>query len=92
MKSFEEMLGIAKLQELVSPKKDEEGKKLLWILAVIGAIAAVVLIAVAVYKYLTPDNIDDFDDEFDDDFDDDFFDDDEEEEVVEEIVVPATEE
>lgn len=91
MKSFEEVLSMAKLQEMVN-KKDDEGKKVLWILAIIGAIALVVVIAVAVYKYLTPDTIDDFDDEFDDDFDDDFFDDDEEE-FVEEIVVeePADE-
>lgn len=91
MKSFEEVLSMVKLQEMVS-KKDDEGKKVLWILAIIGAIALVVVIAVAVYKYLTPDTIDDFDDEFDDDFDDDFFDDDEEE-FVEEIVVeePADE-
>ncbi len=85
MKSFEELLSFAKVQDMVS-KKDDEGKKLLWILAIIGAIATVVIIAVAVYKYLTPDTLDDFEDDFDDDFDDDFFDDDEEE-VVEEIII-----
>ena len=71
-------------------KEDGEGKKVLWVLAIIGAVALVIVIAVAVYKYLTPDNVDEFDDEFDDDFDDDFFDDDDE--FVEEIVVEDTEE
>lgn len=46
------------------------------VLAVIGAIAAVAAIAYAVYRYFTPDYLEDFDDEFeDDDFDDDFFED-----------------
>lgn len=63
---------------------EEENKKkcntLLWVLAIIGAIAAVAAIAYAVYRYMTPDYLDDFDDEFDDDFvDDDFFDDEEDE-------------
>lgn len=63
-------------------KSDNEKKcnTLLWVLAVIGAIAAVAAIAYAVYRYMTPDYLDDFDDEFDDDFEDDFFDDEEDEE------------
>ena len=40
-------------------------------------------ICVAVYKYLTPDYLDDFDD-YDDDFDDSFFDDDDAEASTEE--------
>ncbi|MBP3808301.1 MAG: hypothetical protein ILA13_07950 [Eubacterium sp.] len=42
---------------------------------IVGVITLIAGIAVAVYKYLTPDYLDDFD-EFDDDFDDDFFEDD----------------
>ena len=42
---------------------------------IVGIITIITGIAVAVYKYLTPDYLDDFD-EFDDDFDDDFFEDD----------------
>lgn len=48
------------------------------ILAVIGAIVAVAGIAYAVYRYFTPDYLDDFEDEFDDEEefeDDDFFED-----------------
>ena len=44
---------------------------------IIGVVVMVAAVAVAVYKYLTPDYLDDFD-EFDDDFDDDFFADDQE--------------
>ncbi len=47
------------------------------IVIVLGVITFVAAIAFAVYKYLTPDYLDDFD-EFDDDFDDDFFEDDQE--------------
>lgn len=67
-------------------KKDNEkkGNTLLWALAIIGAVAAVAAVAAiayAVYRYMTPDYLDDFDDEFDDDdFEDDFFDDEEDEE------------
>ena len=42
---------------------------------IVGIITIITGIAIAVYKYLTPDYLDDFD-EFDDDFDDDFFEDD----------------
>lgn len=67
-------------------KEDNEkkGNTLLWVLAIIGAVAAVAAIAYAVYRYMTPDYLDDFDDEFDDDFEDDFFDDEEDEEKQEE--------
>jgi len=78
MKRLDDILSAAKISELI--KKDEPaektGNKILWVLAIIGAVAAVAGIAFAVYKYLTPDYLDDFDD-FDDDFDDDFFDDEE---------------
>ncbi len=59
--------------------KDEEKRNntLLWILAVIGAVAAVAAIAYAVYRYMTPDYLEDFEDDFDDDFEDDFFEDEE---------------
>ena len=42
---------------------------------IVGILTIIVGICVAVYKYLTPDYLDDFDD-YDDDFDDSFFDDD----------------
>ncbi len=69
-----------KLEELLSAirirEDDEENKKLLWVLAVIGAVVAVVAIAFAVYRFLTPNYLEEFEDDFDDDFDD-YFDDEE---------------
>ena len=70
-----------RLEELLEnlQKKEEDRPKntILWILAVIGAVTAVVGIAYAVYRYFTPDYMEDFEDDFDDDFDD-YFDDEEE--------------
>ena len=60
-------------------KEEKNSNTLLWILAIIGAVAAVVGIAYAVYRYMTPDYLEDFEDDFDDDFEDDFFEDEEDE-------------
>ena len=61
----------SRLEELLNSlqKKEEEKPKnvVLWILAVIGAVAAVAAIAYAVYRYFTPDYLEDFEDDFDDD-------------------------
>lgn len=77
---LDELLSAAKLGELLHRKeeKDKPAHTLLIVLAVIGAVAAVAAIAYAVYRYLTPDYLEDFEDDFDDDFDDDFVDNDEE--------------
>lgn len=63
-------------------KRDEEKRNntLLWVFAIIGAVAAVAAIAYAVYRYFTPDYLEDFEDDFDDDFEDDFFEDEEDDE------------
>ena len=68
MSKVEDIIAASKLSELMNKKEeDKHGKTVLWILAVVGAVAAVAGIAYAV----------DFEDDFDDDdFDDDFFDDD----------------
>lgn len=68
---------LLKKQEEV--KEENKSHKVLWVFAIIGAIAAIAGIAYAVYRYFTPDYLEDFEDDFDDDFDDDFFADDEEE-------------
>ncbi len=53
------------LCDLIKKEEKKEGHVLLWILAVIGAVAAVAAIAYAVYRYMTPDYLEDFEDEFD---------------------------
>ena len=75
MNKIEEFIAATKLNELINKKEDErECKKVLWGLAIVGAIAA---IAYAVYCYFAPDYLDDFEEEFEDEFDDDFFNDEE---------------
>ena len=69
--NFEELLSMIKVSEILQKKDDDTEKKVLWILAIVGAIAAVVAIAYGVYKYLTPDYLEDFDEDFDEDFYDD---------------------
>lgn len=86
-KDVDIMTRIDELLAALQRKEDEKHKNtILWALAIIGAIAAVAGIAYAVYRYMTPDYLEDFEDDFDDDFDDFFEDDDEEEMEAEEPV------
>ncbi len=78
MNKLESMITETKLRELLGKKEDCKVKKtLLWILAIVGAVAAIAAIAYAVYRFMTPDYLEDFEDDFDDDFEDDYFEDDE---------------
>ena len=72
LSKMEELMNASKLNELLHKKEEEDKKKtcILWILAIIGIVAAVAAVAYAVYRYLTPDYLEDFDDDFDDDFED----------------------
>lgn len=77
---IKEILAASRLNEIL--RKDEEEAEMrkkspvFTVLAVIGAIAAVACIAFAVYKYFTPDYLEDFDDGEEDFDDDDLFEDD----------------
>ncbi|MDD6072349.1 MAG: DUF4366 domain-containing protein [Clostridiales bacterium] len=73
MKNIDDLINVAKIQELIKKEDPQEkaSRRILWVLAIIGAITAVAGIAYAVYRYFTPDYLDDFDDDFDDDFFDD---------------------
>lgn len=88
MNRVEDIINAAKtnemLGELLHIKKEEEKKAnvLMWIVIIVGAVLAVAGIAYAVYRFLTPDYLEDFDE--DEDFDDDFYDDEDEEEETEE--------
>ena len=65
-------LNTTKLEELLATlkKKEEEKDKntVLWVLAIIGAVAAVAGIAFAVYRFFAPDYLEDFEEDFYDDF------------------------
>ena len=79
MNKLEELIAATKLSELINKKEDDaQCKKVLWTLAIIGAIAAIAGIAYAVYRFFAPDYLEDFEDDFEDEFDDDFFNEDEE--------------
>lgn len=68
---MEELIAETKLKELLHRNEEEKQKNVvIWVLAIIGAIAAVAAIAFAVYKFVTPDYLEDFEEDFDDDFDD----------------------
>ena len=76
-KRVEELIAETKLNELLRKKEGEKGKNIIvWVLAVLGAVAAVAGIAYAVYRFFTPDYLEEFEDDFDDDFDDYFSEDD----------------
>lgn len=70
MNRMEEIVNSTKLNEFLHRKEEEDKKKncILWVLAIIGAVAAVAGIAYAVYRFFTPDYLDDFEDDFDDRF------------------------
>ena len=55
MNKMEDFLAATRLNELIHKKEEDEKNKntLLWVLAIIGAVAAVAGIAYAVYRFLT---------------------------------------
>ena len=64
----EEIMNSTKLNEFLHRKEEEAKKKtcILWILAIIGVVAAVAAIAYGVYRFFTPDYLEDFEDEDED--------------------------
>ena len=80
MNKFEEIVSATKLHDVLHKKDENKAKNtLLWILAVVGAVAAIAGIAYAVYRYFTPDYFEEYEEDFEDDFEDDFLSDEEEE-------------
>ena len=67
MNSIGEKVSSTKLYEVLCKRDSEKVKKtIVWTLAIIGAVAAVAGIAYAVYRYFTPDYLEDFEDDFED--------------------------
>ena len=76
-KRIEDIIAETRLNEILHKIEAEKQKNtVIWALAIIGAVAAVAAIAYAVYRFVSPDYLDDFEDDFDDDFDDYFSEDD----------------
>lgn len=76
-KRIEDIIAETRLNEILHKNEAEKQKNtVIWTLAIIGAVAAVAVIAYAVYRFVSPDYLDDFEDDFDDDFDDYFSEDD----------------
>ena len=73
MNRVEDLINSAKTNELLGEllhiKKEEEKKSnvLMWVAITLGAVLAVAGIAYAVYRFFTPDYLEDFDEDFDDD-------------------------
>jgi hypothetical protein len=78
---IDDLLEAIKSGELIRKKEDPAEKRrhvIMCVLSIIGAVAAVAGIAYAVYRYMNPDYLEDFEDDFDD------YEDDTEEEASEE--------
>ncbi len=77
---IEDIIETTRINELLDKREAANAKRpsnvILWILAVIGAIAAVATISFLVYRYMTPAFEDDYYDDDFDDFEDDFEDED----------------
>lgn len=74
---IEELINAIKAGEFINRKhvvEEPEKKKcpvVLMVLAIVGAVAAIAGIAYAVYRYLTPDYLEDFEDDFEGEFEED---------------------
>ncbi|MBQ4559062.1 MAG: hypothetical protein IJA54_01885 [Tyzzerella sp.] len=74
MERIEEMVSATKLNDILRKRDDDKIKKtILWILAIVGTVAAIAAIAYGVYRYFAPDYLEDFEEDFEDDFEDDYF-------------------
>lgn len=71
MAKLDEIMEAIRTNELLKKKEEKKDNCLIWVLAIVGAAAVIAGIAYAVYRYLTPDYLEDFDEDFDDDFEDD---------------------
>lgn len=69
MCSMKDMISATKLSSILKKRDDDRIKKtILWILAIIGIVVAIAGIAYAVYRFVTPNYLKDFEEDFEDDF------------------------
>ena len=82
-----EVISMAKLNDLLGREEQQTTpSKTMIIFAVIGIIVAVAAAAYGIYRFFTPDYLDDFEDDFEDGFEDDFFEDEEDDVPAEKTV------
>lgn len=63
-KKLEDMIAESKLKEILHKNEAEKQKNaVVWVLAIIGAIAGIAAIAYAVFRFVTPDYLEDFEDD-----------------------------
>lgn len=58
---------LKKVSEILEKKENKKSNVLVWVIAIIGIMIAVCAIAYALYRFLTPDYLEDFEDEFEED-------------------------
>ncbi len=75
MNNLKDIIDDFKIRKIV--KEEKKCNPIVIALVVIGVIVVIAAAAYAIYRFFTPDYLEDFeDDEFEDEFDDDFFEDD----------------
>ena len=89
MYKLEDLVELLKYGKGEAMKKEKKNNIITIVLAVLAVLAVIAGIAYAIYRYLKPCYLEDFDDDFEDDFDDDFFEDEEEDDIP--IPVPCEE-
>ena len=70
-----EMISAEKIGRILKKRDDDKIKKtVLWVLAILGAMAAIAGVAYAVYRFVTPNYLKNFDEDFEDNFEDEYLD------------------
>lgn len=69
------MISTAKLGTILKKRDDDKIKKtVLGVLAIFGAMAAIAGVAYAIYRFITPNYLKNFEEDFEDNFEDEYLD------------------
>ncbi len=70
----DELVSLARIDELMKKRDDDKFKKTLYTIAIVFVcMIAIAGLAFALYKFFTPEYLEDFEEDFEDDFDDEYF-------------------
>ena len=81
MSKIDELIELLKFNKGEVMRREKKTNVVACVLTVLAVLAVIAGIVFAVYRYLKPCYLEDFDDDFEDDFDDDFFEDEEEDDI-----------